>query len=620
MDRPARVLHLAGDPDLVAAVAPALARETRLDVETVAEPAAALDRLDETEDDYDCLLSDLAPHTSAGAELLADVRARDPELPFVAVVRADDGRAAGDALAAGATDVVRVAADGDRTAPLVARVANAVEGARTRRREADRARTVVGALGDPVYALDADGRFSYVNDAFVDLLGYDRAEIVGSEPSLVKSPADVERAEHHLGRLLSADGPEQVTFELALQPADGPPIPCEDQMAALPFGPEGFAGSAGVLRNVSARRERERDLRAQRRLLERSIDTLDDVYYLLDPAGRIARWNRTLLEVTGYGADEIEGRDALDLFDEADHDRVRDAIETALETGSVRIEAPLVTADGESIPYEFTGARLPAADGGVRGVIGVGRDVSARRERERRLERQNERLEQFNQVVSHDLRNPLGVIEGVFSALEADETGDRPAEHVARGRRAAARMDALIDDLLALAREGETVTDPEPVALPALVADCLDGVETDPLTVDVDTDAVVLADRSRLRQLVENLLRNAVEHASAGDASGGAVGRDRPDAASTVTIGETADGFYVADDGPGIPPDERERVFESGHTTARRGTGLGLAIVERIADAHGWTVAVAESADGGARFEFGGVGFADAPERSPPGR
>jgi signal transduction histidine kinase len=151
------------------------------------------------------------------------------------------------------------------------------------------------------------------------------------------------------------------------------------------------------------------------------------------------------------------------------------------------------------------------------------------------------------------------------------------------------------------------------------VAACWRTVETPGADLRLDAGTVLRADPSRLRQLVENLLRNAVEHGSAGDASGGAVGRDPPDAVSTVTVGETADGFYVADDGPGIPPDERERVFESGHTTARGGTGLGLAIVERIADAHGWTVAAAESADGGARFEFGGVTFADAPERSPPG-
>jgi signal transduction histidine kinase len=78
----------------------------------------------------------------------------------------------------------------------------------------------------------------------------------------------------------------------------------------------------------------------------------------------------------------------------------------------------------------------------------------------------------------------------------------------------------------------------------------------------------------------------------------------------TVTVGDLADdaGFFVADDGPGIPPDERETVFEAGHSTAPDGTGFGLAIVDGIADAHGWTVRVTDSATGGARFEFSTAG------------
>ena len=76
----------------------------------------------------------------------------------------------------------------------------------------------------------------------------------------------------------------------------------------------------------------------------------------------------------------------------------------------------------------------------------------------------------------------------------------------------------------------------------------------------------------------------------------------------TITVGplDGRHGFFVEDDGPGIPSEERETVFEYGHTTAEEGTGLGLAIVEEIAEAHGWTVSLAESETGGARFELRG--------------
>ena len=154
-------------------------------------------------------------------------------------------------------------------------------------------------------------------------------------------------------------------------------------------------------------------------------------------------------------------------------------------------------------------------------------------------------------------------------------------------------MEVLIDDLLALAKGAEPPEAAERVDLAAMAETHWGNVETGAATLAVDGAPTIEADRSRLGQLLENLFRNSVEH------GGGSV---------TITVGELDDGtgFYVADDGPGIPQADREAVFESGHTTGD-GVGLGLAIVEEIATAHGWRVAVTESASGGARFEVTGV-------------
>jgi signal transduction histidine kinase len=110
------------------------------------------------------------------------------------------------------------------------------------------------------------------------------------------------------------------------------------------------------------------------------------------------------------------------------------------------------------------------------------------------------------------------------------------------------------------------------------------------LTTDVT--AAISADRGRLEQLLENLFGNALAHGRA-DAH--------------VRVGELSDGFYVEDDGPGIPEDTREHVFDAGFSTSAAGTGFGLSIVESIAHAHGWDVAVTDGTDGGARFEFTNV-------------
>jgi signal transduction histidine kinase len=105
----------------------------------------------------------------------------------------------------------------------------------------------------------------------------------------------------------------------------------------------------------------------------------------------------------------------------------------------------------------------------------------------------------------------------------------------------------------------------------------------------VDDDLTFAVDPDRLQQLFENLFRNAIEHG----------GDD-----VTIRVGAIENnGFYVEDDGPGIPEEKREDVFDSGFTTNRDGTGFGLAIVKEIVEAHGWTVSVADSDEGGARFE-----------------
>ena len=243
-------------------------------------------------------------------------------------------------------------------------------------------------------------------------------------------------------------------------------------------------------------------------------------------------------------------------------------------------------------------------------------DVTERVRRERDLEQQIERLDMFASIVSHDLRNPINVAKGYIDQTEV--TGD--LEHLEKSKDALDRMEDIIEDVLTLTREGGDVTEPTAVDVERLAREAWENVDTGEATLEVvapdGSDAseadepVILADESRLLQLFENLFRNSIEHGvpetdEAGDAGG------EPTAGHRVTVGTTAHTgseatLYVADNGTGIPPDKRDKVFEDGYTTG--GTGLGLTIVAQIAEAHGWEETVTDSGDGGARFEFHGVG------------
>ncbi len=208
-------------------------------------------------------------------------------------------------------------------------------------------------------------------------------------------------------------------------------------------------------------------------------------------------------------------------------------------------------------------------------------------EREATLEEKNERLEAFASIVSHDLRSPLSV---ATSRVELAAT-ECNSDHLDKALDALGQMEGLIDDLLTLSRQGAVIDDPNPVSLGTVADEAWGIVRTRDATIDIQTDETVKADRDRLRQLLVNLFRNSIEH------GGEEV---------TVAVGLLDDrqGYFVADDGVGIPVNDADDLFKSGYSTTTDGTGLGLMIVEQIAEAHGWTVIVTESAGGGARFEF----------------
>jgi PAS domain S-box-containing protein len=455
---------------------------------------------------------------------------------------------------------------------------------RERERDLERFQTIIEAIGDTVYTLDEDGRYTYVNDAFLEQTGYDRDEIIGAHVSTVTSEEHVEQGRTVINTLLESEERRSGTWELERQTADGEWIIVENHVTLLPMQDGEFRGTAGVERDISDRKERERELER----FETIIQALGDPVYVMNADGEYTFVNDAFIEETGYDRDAVIGEHvSMILPDEyvEKGQRIIEELWNDPDRQKATWELEPRTADGDLLPAENHVALLPTEDGQFRGTAGVVRDIRERKERQRELQRQNERLEEFASVVSHDLRNPLSVAQGRLQ-LAIDKRDWAELDTVAG---ALDRMETLIDDMLSLANAGDAVGELDAVALSELTEECWRSVETETATLRVETDRTIQADRTRLQQLLENLLRNAIEHG--GDSV-------------TITIGSLPDGFYVEDDGPGIPPDDRDRVLELGYSTREDGTGFGLSIVRDIAEAHEWEIGVVESADGGARFEF----------------
>ncbi|RQH01869.1 sensor histidine kinase [Natrarchaeobius oligotrophus] len=339
---------------------------------------------------------------------------------------------------------------------------------------------------------------------------------------------------------------------------------------------------------------------------ERKLREANDQYEAAIRAGAVGTWEWSIPDdefVTNpkfartFGVDPDAARDgvALDRFVSAVHEDDREHVERSIEEaidscGEYEAEYRVRNDDGRMRWVVARGHVECDEDGEPVRFPGALTDVTERKRYERQLERQNERLNEFASVVSHDLRNPLQVATGRLE-LARESTDDPNLDEVAA---ALERMSVLIDDLLTLSRKGDRVGETEPIDLATLGQQCWQAVATSEATLATAVDCTILADRGRLRQLFENLYRNAIDHG----------GED-----VTVTVGRLETGFYVEDTGSGIPPAERERVFETGYSTSEEGTGFGLRIVEQAATAHGWEIDVAEGSRGGVRFEITGVEF-----------
>ena len=608
--------------------------DDRLSVRRVATAADARSLLDAGQS-VDCVVSESAlPETDCLAffEAVRDVHA---DLPFVLHLDPAADVSAADALDAGVTDCVRRGADPAGADLLAHRVRDIVERNSTSNRTDPRHRTERAQYRQ----LFADAPVMYVvfrsvddepvieecNDRFLDRLGYERDALLG------RSVWDVYADESMASAVDGFDSGRRGSFgqqERTLITADGERVDTLFRASPRVDASGDVIGTIGLYVDITERKRRERTLErlhdVTRRLLR--AETRTAVAETITDAVRDALGYPTNL-VRFVDGDELRPAAITDgaerMLGERPVYRVGEGTAgRAFAEGETLIYDDVRSVDDD---YDRQDARasmfVPIGDHGILSVVDTAVGTFDRTDRHlaeivaanaataltlldrsRDLERQNDRLEEFASVVSHDLRTPLAVVDGSLE-LACTRYDD---EDLDRAARSLDRAFDLIEDLLALARQDDAL-DPRPVDLSAVAEACWRTADTADATLVVADDPTVRADERRLRRLLENLFRNAVEHGSTSSqlSADDAVEHGSTDAL-TVTVGSLdGPGFYVEDDGSGIPDDGRD-VFEAGYTTGSDGTGLGLAIVERIAAEHGWSVAAVAADGGGARFEFRG--------------
>ncbi len=426
-----------------------------------------------------------------------------------------------------------------------------------------------------------DNPIIYVNDKFTDLTGYEKDEVLGRNCRFLQGE---QTREEPVDKLRTAvENREPVTVELRNYRADGTKFWNHVRIAPL-FDDNGdIEYFVGFQNDVTKKKTHEEQLRSQTARLEALFKHSPDMIAIHDANGIICDVNQRMSTKLGYTADELIGKNVLEFDTAADPDRAQSFWKDLPTNTPQRFEGELERNDGTTVPVEIHLIRLDL-DGKDR-FVAMDRDIAEQNKQKQKLVEQNERLERFTSIVSHDLRNPIQLAQGRLGLLQEE----CDSAHIADIELALNRMNTLTEDLLTLARVGDDAMEVEEVSLDEILQECWGTVVTKDATLAIKTDRMVVADRDQLKQLFENLFRNAIEHAGEN---------------VTVTVGETADGFYVEDDGPGIPDSEYDEIFEAGYTTAEDGTGFGLNIVSSVVDAHDWAIAITERSEGGARFEI----------------
>lgn len=306
------------------------------------------------------------------------------------------------------------------------------------------------------------------------------------------------------------------------------------------------------------------------------LDEVNDAMFVLDDQSRLVDHNTAATRIVPDLATETIGTPFSEF-----HPELAGQVDERQQRQDITLPV-----NGDSRHFSVQTSEITVNSERI-GTVMFLRDITELRHREQQLQRQNQRLDQFASMVSHDLRNPLNVAQ-LRTEMVAREHDDPNAD---TAQKALTRMETMIDEMLHLARSGQDIDATEERQLGELVQVAWANVHTGESELESRVDEVTVeADPSRLSHVFENLFRNALTH------------NERPLVVRVGTL-PSGGGFYVEDDGDGIPEDEREEIFDHGYTTSEDGNGLGLVIVRSIVEAHGWSITATEGEHGGARFE-----------------
>ena len=461
----------------------------------------------------------------------------------------------------------------------------------------ERFRQIIENAGDVIFRTDANGNFTYVNPAGLRMFGYDATEVVGRHFTLFIAPEDQSRIVRHYFRQ-GIQKTKSSYLEFNAKKKDGELI-ILGQSVELFLEKGTVTGFLAIARNITAAKMVEEEITRRQQQLDTVITTVDEGITLSDENGRFEIFNAKMEELTGYTkAEANEAEFTARLYpDPKDRQKAMDRLNEVEDQGFIRdVETTVRTKTGEERTLLIS-TRIVYVKERVM-YLSAYRDITARKRWEEELRTAKESAEsatvaksQFLATMSHEIRTPMNGVIGMTDLLLQTDLTPEQKEYTEIIRTSGETLLTLINDILDFSKieSGKLEMERRPVDLQNLVEETLDLVSLRAVEkgldllylIDASVPPYVMGDPVRLRQVLLNLVNNAVKFTEQGEVFLSVTEVERNGAESLVR-------FTVKDTGIGIPAEKTDRLFsvftQMDASTTRKygGTGLGLAITKRL--------------------------------------
>ena len=464
-------------------------------------------------------------------------------------------------------------------------------------------RAVVETAVDCIITINTSGIIEHANPATQKLFGYTREEVLGKNVSMLMPPPYQNEHDGYLANYLRTKHRRIIGIgrQVTARKKDGTLIPVD--LAASEANLDGKKYFTGIIHDISEQVRAAEQIRKERDFSRSLIDTAHAIILVLDPRGRIERFNPYFEQLSGYSLDEAVGLNWFDTFiPDRDREAIRQLFDMSLAgTPVVNNVNAILTRSGRERIITWSGRRLTNFNGDVVGVLSVGNDITELKETEYKLV-QSERLAAVGQMMTglaHESRNALQRSQACLEMLELDIGEDQQqVELIHRAKKALSELQRLYEEVRNYA--APIRLERRDCQLSQLVLESWKKIQvanpTPEISLQLDFDAradAVSADPERLEQVFRNLLENAI-------AVSPLPGIIFASSHRIALEGRPAVQVRIRDQGPGMQEEQLRRIMEPFYTTKSRGTGLGMAIAHRVVDAHGGVIDVRNHPESGA--------------------